>query len=141
MSTLKTSISIIALITGLSIGFAPQASFAQNAGAVTGPQAIKDYVEKRDADLAKIDKMMHPTPKPTPTPGPSNAGGTGGTSGFLPTPAPAPAAPSWWDKCFDGACTVAKWVIVPGNMLWDKLDPLGSKVDEKQAQKDHNDAV
>jgi hypothetical protein len=155
MSTLKTSISILALITGLTIGFAPQASFAQNAGAVDGVQKIvdktndttskldklKDDEAKRQANAAKNNPQPPATTNKPATGGAGGGSGTGGTSGFLPTPAPAPAAPSWWDKCVDGACTAAKWIIAPGAMLWDKLDPLDSKVDETQAQKDHNAAV
>ena len=56
MLSFRTSISTLALVAGLSIGLAPQASFAQNAGAATGGQAIKEYVEKQADQLAKLDR-------------------------------------------------------------------------------------
>jgi hypothetical protein len=101
MLTTKTSIYALAAIAGLSIGFAPQASFAQNAGAATAGQAIHDYVEKQDADFKQLDKFNHPTPAPSPTPAPTGgSSSTGGTSGFVTPPAQTTATPelSWWEK-------------------------------------------
>src|SRR5438874_10027893 len=81
MSTLKTSISILALATGLAIGFAPQASFAQeppNAGAATAVQNMVDHLNK----IKEAEKKLQTPQKPPATNGtPSNGGASGNGTG------------------------------------------------------------
>ncbi len=111
MSNFKTSISILALAAGLTIGFAPSTSFAQSAGAATAGQNIADYVNKQTSDINAINKAFPqpgatpaPAPAPSPQPAPS---ASSGPSGFPTTPtttttttttgATAPE-PTWWES-------------------------------------------
>ena len=132
MSTLKTSISILALVAGLSIGLASQPCFAQSAegsevgapaGAGIGAQQIADAVKKRDEQLAKLDEeerkrqanlakqnTSQPTTSTTGTGTTSTGTGTGttdagGHTGFVnPPAAEKPEEPGIVSKCWNGIC-------------------------------------
>ena len=77
-SNFKTSISILALAAGLTVGFAPGTSFAQGAGAATAGQNIADYVNKQTSDINAINPSpapllpqrlrRRPSPHPAPRP-------------------------------------------------------------------------
>lgn len=127
MSTLKTSISIVALATGLAIGFAPQASLAQTAGAA---DAVQKMVDKTNDTTSKLDKLQQdeakkqanmakgnakpPATQGTPgngsTPGKSGgASGKGATNdrpltGFSENPLPPSAPPSVWEEICNAWC-------------------------------------
>jgi len=126
MSTLKSSISILALATGLSLGFAPQASFAQNAGAA---DAVQKIVDKTNDTASKLDKLQkdeakkqanlaksNPNPPATQgTPGNGGKPGNGGASGkgatkdsplsgFSKDPLPPSSQPTPWQQICDAWC-------------------------------------
>jgi hypothetical protein len=127
MLTMKSSLTVLAVTAGLTIGFAPQTSFAQSAGAATAGQAIKENIEKRDEQLAKLAKeeadrqknLAKQLVKPD-----TVTGTTGGKSGFPdPPPPPPPEKPGFIQRCIN---TICSW--------------FGDE-DEAKAQKEHNEAV
>jgi hypothetical protein len=146
MSTLKTSISVLAVVAGLTIGFAPQTRFAQSAGAATAGQAIKENVEKRDEQLAKLDKeredrqrnLAKSLVKPETT-----SSTTGGTSGFTnPPPEQKPEGPGLAERCWNGICSVVKFLVAPGAVVAEHvINAMNEPEDEAKAQKEHNEAV
>ncbi len=154
MTTLKTSISVLALFAGLSLGFAPNASFAQdapNAGAVDGVQKMVDHMNKiqeakeklkspqqkqADAKAAK-DKAEPAAPKQAEKPAekaPGKSASNGGKSGDQPktgfvepqTP-PQPAEPKWYEKCWNKVC--------------EGFNKLIGNEDEAKSYQEHKDAV
>jgi hypothetical protein len=130
MLTKRSSLTVLAVTAFLTIGFAPQASLAQSAGAATGGQAIKDYVEKQNDQLSKLDKdeadrQKNLAKQPVK---PETAAGstTGGKSGFPdPPPPPPPEEPGIIQSCINAICS---WFS-------------SSSDDEAKAQKEHNEAV
>ena len=126
MSTLKTSISILALAAGLSLGFAPQASFAQNAGAADAVQKMVDKINDTTAKLEKLKQdeakkqanMAKSNPQPPAKqeapnnggkPGNGTASGKGPTNdrpltGFSENPPPPSAPPSVWEEICNAWC-------------------------------------
>lgn len=153
MSNLKTSISIVALVAGLTFGFAPQSAYAdneapQNGGAITGIGQIKDNVEHRDGQLDKMDaeaaarqrniekNLVKPQTQTT------AHIDTGGQSGFPVTPKVdvKPAEPTLIDKCVSGVCTVIKWTTGWG--IGEAIyDAVIKEPDEAEEQKRHNAEV
>lgn len=151
MSNLKTSISIVALVAGLTFGFAPQSAFAddapaQNGGAIAGIGHIKDNVEHRDEFLAKRDAeeaaRQRNIEKALVKPQTTAHIDTGGQSGFPVTPKVdvKPEEPGLIEKCVGGVCSYIKWASgwTIGKAIYDNVI---AEPDEAQAQKEHNAAA
>lgn len=137
MSNLKTSISILAIVAGLSIGFASQPCFAQAAGAATVGQAIEDNIDHRDDQLSKLDEQERQRraniEKQKAKPETTTGIDTGGKSGFAtPSAEVKPEEPGLVEQCISGVCTIIKWAVAPGWMIFsDSKDEAKPDPDKK----------